>query len=269
MEGFLTKEEELERGRIIKRFREGDSTITREACDKAVEELFFSNQLSIYKCVSRYLKAYNCTHFYPQDSANSDGAIAFIDFVRNRYDPDKGCKVMTLAYRYIQKYLDIQANLSRPIPMSLHRGYQYINICNAITKYEASGEQGDMVEFIQSECPKISRENIIKMLHIHSGVSSFDFKIKNDDYSPATLESLVADDDTKYMYDDLNISIDIQRALDELTEEERNLFLDSVYVDSKDKRHLHKKYEMTEVQCKKKIMDIRKRLKRSIGSVRD
>lgn len=256
---YLTLEEELALGRIIKSYNEGTGA-TFEEYTNARLQLLESNQKFALKQVHKFMKRVKSATYELED-AIQDVLLAMYEDTA-RYNPDYGNKFSTLAGWMINKTLSEKAYKSSKIPINISTGYRLNEISKLINSKPVDSPESD-VEYIMNRT-KYKRSDIVFILSILSGVTSLNYTTQSS--SGETTDELgTFIKDTKDSFIEYERKDFVNNLLSGLNSSERAIIN---YKFELDGAHLEldtllEELDLTKDEYNKKVRDIIKRLKKT------
>lgn len=237
---YLSLEEELELGRIIKAYVNGDKSLKEEAF-KAHDLLFEMNKDNVYSQISKFRKIYNIWS-YEYEDAIQDGLLELSKRIWE-YDPDFNCKCYTRIHHWVHKALQMGWCRDRSMPISTTVVYQ---------NYKINKTKEDMEE-------KLGREVTLEELSKELDIPIYRIDLVNSITStPISLDHEIAEDkDNSFIHliEDPNVKIEkesvnkfvVEQIFEKLTPKEQDIIkvvFGFEYIDLNQKYGIYKKSEI-------------------------
>lgn len=257
---YLSKEEEMELGWIIKRYKEKDPNITEEMAREAHNTLFENNVDYVYNEVHKFLKRTNSYYYEPEDAFQD--ALTELAYRLWEYDPTYDTRAITKIYWNIKKVLSTKANKSRPIPLSDIASWKYSQIYKFSNLYDE--EKGNLtiskIDYIESNTG-FSREEITTLMATSSSnIVSLNYSFNNNDNdSVNSLGDIISIEEV-----DNSISYETDLLLSYLSPEDRRIISYEYDLENNKDIPLNKilaDFGLTEKQYKAKVRRITKKLR--------
>lgn len=257
---YLSKEEEMELGWIIKRYKEKDPNISEEMAREAHNTLFENNVDYVYNEVHKFLKRTNSYYYEPEDAFQD--ALTELAYRLWEYDPSYDTRAITKIYWNIKKVLSTKANKSRPIPLSDIASWKYSQIYKFSNLYDE--EKGNLtiskIDYIESNTG-FSREEITTLMATSSSnIVSLNYSFNNNDNdSVNSLGDIISIEEV-----DNSISYETDLLLSYLSPEDRRIISYEYDLENNKDIPLNKilaDFGLTEKQYKAKVRRITKKLR--------
>lgn len=206
----LSKSEELELGRILERYKNGDDSINAQVVI-AYNKLLKYNMVKVYKQVWSFFKL-NKAYLYDMENAMQD---CLMELHRGiiEYDTSLNCSLYTRVHYLVNKKLSTESNKSRPIPVTATGGYKIFKIKTVIEDYIEENGIEPSNDYIKEEIKSrygntISDIELISLRSAATGVISLNKTVNNDDGDEFSAENFYGTMEEGYEATELRSVID-------------------------------------------------------------